>query len=217
MILCVHNGNENHTKRRFIMYKKIINVLILLTGLVKLSHGFDLETLFEGYKYYEITDSAGIPVVKAYSDNGLTFTLPINPESKLTEYVMARLINMHHENNYIGYEPTKKMYLFKYGIKGIHRNNNLKGIGLYEDELSKDIVLEVYLDTLDTSVQAPVIFSLLPGDSAEKKMKFEYLIASIVNYWTYLDVCNDGVNKVFEVPGDPTSKVIGLRFRVKEH
>jgi len=195
------------------MYKKIIKILIFVTGIINFSDGYD----FGGYRYYEITDNAGIPVVKAYSQKGLTFTLPIDPESKLTEYVMARLINMHHDADEIAYEPTEKMYLFKYGYKAHRWCNEFcdKGIGLYEEEPSKDIVLKVFLDGFS---QPPVTFRLSPGDSAEKKMKFEYLIASIVDYYSFLGDGGDdniGIERVFEDPGDPTSDVIGLRFEIK--
>lgn len=203
--------------KELIVLKKTIFLVLCICGFAQIIYGKE----FRWFTHYEITDSIigteHIPIVKVYTYIGghpeVVFSFRIDPESKLNEYLMARIVNMRNGCE-IAYDTTQNKYFFKYP-KGCslgdecYGNLDGNGIALYEKS-TKDIVLEIYTTNIESS-PPDITYELSHPYTPEDMVKFEYMIASIVNYHTFGDISGE-IEKILENPSDPDSDVIGIKF-----
>jgi hypothetical protein len=172
------------------MYKKVtlIGVFVFLS----------METIFgqtfQPYHGFDITEEGGVPKIFVYGNNRAEplYKLPIVDGSLLTEFVMARLINSRTVFASIAYQNTPEKFWFQYRNYSENKVSNLDWICFYHDGAG-GIVLDVKLTST-----APKTFTLTPSDPPSKKLKFEYIISALVDFYRTddsfgIDILTDGL------------------------
>lgn len=205
-----------YTKELIVLRKTIFTILCICGFAQFLYSNPDLST----FRYYEITDSIigteHIPVVKVYGSSPIKeiFSFRIEPESKLNEYLMARILNITNTYCKVGYDESQKKYFFQYPDQvwnGKHYGNlEGNGFSLYEDSSTKNIVLDIYTDDIE-SKPPDITYELSYPYTPEEMLKFEYIISSIVGFYIEGSPSHSGIEKILENPLDPDSDVIGVR------